>query len=217
MADFSSFTSRSTLLKRPFIKRFRGEIIVTHYPVRKLYYNAIFVWINFHLVDRAQQNSMQCGMVTFTQWCGLIDDELLRYLDKTKSRVDGKWPILYRVGDVTAWCRNSWSTISLVIRQRAVIQEQLLWIMIDMLLAKFRVKAAASEVRTSCTYASNKHPMTSYSLNMDTIFGDPEKRFQLVAYKLTMKFKPRERGMRLALTSASRWYVNQNSIQVATV
>ncbi len=37
---------------------------------------------------------------------------------------------------------SSTLTISLVIRQRAVVQEQLLRMMIDMLLAKFRVKAA---------------------------------------------------------------------------
>ncbi len=32
---------------------------------------------------------------------------LLLYFEKTRSRVDGNWPVLYGVGDVTAWCRNS--------------------------------------------------------------------------------------------------------------
>ncbi len=45
----------------------------------------------------------------------------------------------------------------------------------------------ANEQRTSGTFASKKHQISSYSLNIDTIFGVPEKRLPSVAYKLTTK------------------------------
>ncbi len=36
-----------------------------------------------------------------------MDKILLLYFEKTRSRADGKGPILYRIGGVPAWCRNA--------------------------------------------------------------------------------------------------------------